>query len=72
MSAQRLQTRPDTEPQPNRTRTEPRPEPTATDRPATRAAVENSPRTFARGNTDQLQNLIDEFNAAFAADSSGS
>lgn len=65
MSTQHLQTRPD--PQPNRaatTRTPPAE--TATVRSAPQAAIDRAPKTFSHGNTARLENLIDEFNAAFA------
>ncbi|ELY53311.1 hypothetical protein [Natronolimnohabitans innermongolicus] len=61
MSTQQFRTRPDAEPHPT-TRTRPTTEPISA-----RAAVAGSPQTFSSRNTAQLQNLIDEFNAAFAA-----
>ncbi|WP_339102457.1 hypothetical protein [Haloterrigena salinisoli] len=67
MSTRRPQTRPETEPQPNHTDTRTRTRPTPTERTDARTAVERSPQTFSRRNTAQLQNLMDEFNTAFAA-----
>ncbi|UHQ95035.1 hypothetical protein J0X25_18765 [Haloterrigena alkaliphila] len=67
MSTQNLQTRREPEPQPNRTTTRPSP----TERTDPRTAVETSPQTFSRRKTSQLQNLIDEFNTAFAQSASG-
>ncbi|ADB61981.1 hypothetical protein Htur_3116 [Haloterrigena turkmenica DSM 5511] len=65
MSTQRLQTRPETEPQPNHI--DARTRPASSERADSRTAVERSPQTFSHRNTAQLQNLMDEFNTAFAA-----
>ncbi|WP_408957059.1 hypothetical protein [Natrinema sp. 74] len=62
MSTQRLP-RPDAEPTTDRTRTQPAPQrAVAEPRPAT----DRAPRTFSHRNEARLQNLIDEWNTAFA------
>ncbi|MDQ2050571.1 hypothetical protein RBH26_08730 [Natronolimnohabitans sp. A-GB9] len=67
MSTQPLQTRSESQPNYPSTRTR-----TTAERTTTRSAVERCPQTFSHQETAQLQNLIDEFNAAFAtADSAG-
>ncbi|ELY58494.1 hypothetical protein [Natronococcus jeotgali] len=55
---------------PHTTPTEPTPsQPTTrTTRPT---ASERAPATFSNGHTDRLQNLIDEWNTAFADGASG-
>ncbi|ELY57178.1 hypothetical protein C491_11773 [Natronococcus amylolyticus DSM 10524] len=63
---------------PHYARPEPTPDQPTTETPSTRstaepsssAASDRAPATFSRTHTDRLQNLIDEWNTAFAADGS--
>ncbi|SIS04561.1 hypothetical protein [Natronorubrum thiooxidans] len=65
MSTQHLQTRTEPEPQPtNRTRTTPADTTAVTEDP--RTATDMAPRTFSHRNTARLENLMDEWNTAFA------
>jgi hypothetical protein len=52
--------------QPEPTHDQPTTEPTSSHA----TASEHAPATFSRTRTDRLQNLIDEWNTAFAADGS--
>lgn len=63
MSTRHPKTQPESDPQPNRTPTRTRPTTPETD---PRTVTDRAPRTFSQGNTARLENLIDEFNAAFA------
>ena len=63
---------------PHYARPEPTPDQPTTETPSTRstaepsspAASDRAPATFSRTQSDRLQNLIDEWNTAFAADGS--
>ncbi|WP_226480681.1 hypothetical protein [Natrinema amylolyticum] len=63
MSTQRLQPTTDAEPTRTTTRTRTTPSSAAAD---PRTATDRAQRMFSHGNTDRLENLIDEWNAAFA------
>ncbi|WP_254531902.1 hypothetical protein [Natrinema gelatinilyticum] len=65
MSTQHL-SRP--EPTPNRTRTQTTPSSTVTE--DLRPATERAPQTFSHQDRSRLENLIDEWNAAFATGTS--
>ncbi|MFC4439145.1 MULTISPECIES: hypothetical protein [Natrialbaceae] len=43
------------------------PNPAATSEKPTESPTERAPATFSRGRTDRLENLVDEWNAGFAA-----
>ncbi|MDS0476737.1 hypothetical protein [Natrinema sp. 1APR25-10V2] len=62
MSTQHL-TRPDAEPTTDRTRTQTAPQRAVAD---PRTATDRAPRTFSHRNTARLENLVDEWNTAFA------
>ncbi|WP_226004531.1 hypothetical protein [Natrinema salinisoli] len=66
MSTQRLQSTTDAESTTNRTstRTQTPPSTPVTEDP--RTATDRAPRTFSHRNGARLENLIDEWNAAFA------
>ena len=75
MTAQHL-TQPDAEPTPDRTTTRTttrtRPETTPSNAAADpRTATDRAPRTFSHRNATRLENLIDEWNAAFANEGTG-
>lgn len=64
MSTQRLH------PQPEPTRNHPTTGPNPATTPPedeTESPTDRAPATFSRGRTDRLENLIDEWNAGFAA-----
>ncbi|ELY83696.1 hypothetical protein [Natrinema altunense] len=63
MSTQPLQ--PPTDAEPTRTTTRTRPTPSS-DVADPRPAADRAQRMFSHGNTDRLENLIDEWNAAVA------
>ncbi|PCR90370.1 hypothetical protein [Natrinema ejinorense] len=70
MSTQRLQSTTDAEPTTDRTTTRTRPRSSAvTEDP--RTATDQAPQTFSHRNTGRLENLIDEWNAAFANETAG-
>jgi|AntDeeMetagen681_2_1112603.scaffolds.fasta_scaffold01712_1 hypothetical protein len=71
MSTQHLQSTTDAEPTSNRTatRTQPAPSSAVTEDP--RTATDRAPRTFSQQSTGRLENLIDEWNAAFANENTG-
>ena len=64
MSTQHLQTK--TDRQPERTTTRATPAETTTLATDPRTGTDRAPQTFSNGNRARLENLIDEFNAAFA------
>ncbi|SDJ39198.1 hypothetical protein [Natronorubrum texcoconense] len=67
MSTQHLQTQ--TERQPDRTTTRATPAETTTPTTDPRTATDRAPQTFSNQNRARLENLIDEFNTAFAGGS---
>ncbi|WP_222916619.1 hypothetical protein [Natrinema sp. SYSU A 869] len=68
MSTQRLQSTTDAEPTRTTTRTRTAPSSDVAD-PLT--ATDRAQRMFSHGNTGRLENLIDEWNAAFATEDAG-
>ncbi|MDF9744960.1 hypothetical protein [Natrinema salsiterrestre] len=66
MSTQRLQSTTDAESTPNRTSTRTQTPPSAPVTEDPRTATDRAPRTFSHRNSARLENLIDEWNAAFA------
>ncbi|WP_254521444.1 hypothetical protein [Natrinema caseinilyticum] len=69
MSTQHL-SQPEPEPTPNRTQTRTRTTPSRSVAEDTRTATDRAPQTFSHRNRARLENLIDEWNAAFATGNS--